>query len=210
MAHPRPPATNVSAVLNIARAKLFAQGCLLIEHNKQVYSKGDRHHGCEHRYTGVSEDNPKPDPSRREANVHWVSHVAIEPHHDQSLGRSYWCRCTASRPPEVPNAAHGDCESEHRRHCREPSPPRRPAMSTRKPSHPGSNQNHSAKNPAPTSTDATVVGHRFPNANISSRSGRSFAISPPRSLRWLTEASATVQPATLTLLPQHFILRCLP
>src|SRR5271169_6817992 len=37
-----------------------------------------------------------------------------------------------------------------------------PAVSTRKPSQDGNNQNHSAKNPAPTIRDAIAVGHRTP------------------------------------------------
>src|SRR5437899_1209904 len=37
-----------------------------------------------------------------------------------------------------------------------------PAVSTRKPSHCGSSQNHKVKNTAPTIREATVAGHRSP------------------------------------------------
>ena len=120
----RPPATNVTAIVDIVRAKLLAQGRLLIKDDKQMYSEGDRRHGCDRHRVGVSEDNPKPDPPGCEADVHRVSHIAVEPHHDQSLWRSHRCGRTLSRPPEVPNAAQGHCESEHRGHSRQPSPAR--------------------------------------------------------------------------------------
>ena len=51
-------------------------------------------------YHGPSEDHPQSDPSHEEPQVHRVSHVAIEPHH-QPLGRSNGRRRSVSRPSEV-------------------------------------------------------------------------------------------------------------
>jgi hypothetical protein len=40
------------------------------------------------------------------------------------------------------------------------------AVSTLKPSHRGSSQNHREKNATPTASEATAVGHRFPSAIV--------------------------------------------
>src|SRR5271157_29701 len=51
-----------------------------------------------------------------------------------------------------------------------------PAVSTLKPSHPGSSQNHKLKNAAPTSSDATVVSHCSPREALRLLSVCPFAI----------------------------------
>jgi hypothetical protein len=61
----------------------------------------------------VSEYNPQSDPTHCEALVHGVPHVAVEADYNQSPRRCDRGWCTVSRPPEVPNAAHGDSESEY-------------------------------------------------------------------------------------------------
>src|SRR5262249_60504543 len=72
-------------------------------------------------WIGVPEDPPQPNPPCCEAHVHGVPHVAVETHYYQSLWRSDRSRCAVSRPPEVPDAAQGNRESQHRRKRSQPT-----------------------------------------------------------------------------------------
>src|SRR5438445_7223853 len=103
--HARPPAPYVPAILFVICPELLAQRRLFVEENKQMHAESD---GCDcrdHSRVRMSENNPQPDPADHEADVHRVTHVSVEAHHYQSLRWSERRRRSASRPPEVPNAA---------------------------------------------------------------------------------------------------------
>jgi hypothetical protein len=54
-----------------------------------------------------------------------------------------------------------------------------PAVSTRNPSHPGSNQNHNAKNDAPTASANAALGHAFDRVLCGVLSACAFMCGPP-------------------------------
>src|SRR5271167_2917353 len=120
--HTRPPSIDVPAILFVGCPEFPAQSWLFIKDDEQMYGECNRYHGSNRHWVGLSEYNPQPDPSPCEALVHGVPHVAVETHHYQSFRRSDRGRCAASRPAEVPDAAQGNSESQHRRKCSQPSP----------------------------------------------------------------------------------------
>ena len=75
--HTRPPSIHVPAIIDIVRAELLVQRRLFIEHHKQVYSEGNGPYGGDCHQVGVSEDDPKPNPSSCKAKVHWIPHIAV-------------------------------------------------------------------------------------------------------------------------------------
>src|SRR6516162_2659751 len=77
----RPPAIYILAIFDIVRAELLAQRRLFIEDNKQMHRNGNGCHGDNCYRVGVSEDHPKSNPSRGQAQVHWVPHISVETHH---------------------------------------------------------------------------------------------------------------------------------
>src|SRR5215472_14827234 len=95
----------------------------------------------------MSEDDPKADPSGGEAEVHWVAHVAVGTDDHQMLRRSDRSGCAAAGPAEVPDAAQGDCETQHGGNSGQPAPAR------------GSGQNHKAY-PPPTTSETSIVVQR--------------------------------------------------
>src|ERR1700733_7934945 len=117
----RPPPTYVPAILFIVSSEFPLPCCVFIKDHEEMYAEGNRHHSSNQCWIGMSKHNPQPDPPRCEAQVHWVSHVAVEPNRHQPLRRSDRSRRSASRPPEVPDAAQRNRESQHRRNCRQPS-----------------------------------------------------------------------------------------
>src|SRR6266852_6115914 len=121
-----PPASHVPAILDVIRSELLAQRGLFIEDNKQMYAEGNRRHGGNRHWVSVSEDDPQPDPKNGQTNIHRVAHIAVKAHHHEVFRWSHRRWCSLSRPPEIPNAAQSNCESQHRRDCRQPSPTRRP------------------------------------------------------------------------------------
>src|SRR5580704_13249113 len=81
-------------------------------------------HGGDDGPVGPSEYYPQTDPSGEEAEVHRVTHVAIESHHHQSLRRSEGRGGSVAGVSEVPHATQGDRETEHRGQSSNPSPGR--------------------------------------------------------------------------------------
>src|SRR5208282_547960 len=120
--HTRPPSMHVSAIQFVICPEFPTQSWLFIKDDEQMYGEGNRCDGSNRQWAGVSEYNPQPAPARGEALVHGVPHVAVETHHNQSLRRRERGRCAASRPAEVPHAAQGNRESQHRRKRGQPSP----------------------------------------------------------------------------------------
>src|SRR2546422_5965961 len=103
--HARPPAPYVPAILFVICPELLAQRRLFVQDDKQMHAEGNGCHRRDHSRVSMSENDPQPDPADCEADVHRVTHVSVEAHHYQSLRWSERRRRSASRPPEVPNAA---------------------------------------------------------------------------------------------------------
>src|SRR5437764_15122 len=101
----RPPAPYVPAILFVALSKLLVQGWLFIESHKHMDAKGNGGHCSDRRRVGVPENDPQAHPPNCEPQVHRVSDVAVKADHHQSARWSNRRGCSASRPPEVPNAA---------------------------------------------------------------------------------------------------------
>src|SRR6266851_1600282 len=110
---PRPPAAHVAAILVVLRPELPAQRRLLVKNDKKMDAEGNRCDRSHHSRVGVPENHPQPNPPRCEAQIHGVPYIAIETHHNQSLWRSHRSGRAASGPPEVPDAAQGNSESQH-------------------------------------------------------------------------------------------------
>lgn len=104
-AHPWYPSGNVPAIFLILSAEGLAQRWLLVQEDKQ--GRAQQHAGSRRYRDEIrpSEDDPKPNPSYEEPQVHRVPHVAIQPDDNQPLRRSNRRRRALSRPTEVPHAA---------------------------------------------------------------------------------------------------------
>jgi len=123
--HTRPPSIHVPAILFVVCPEFAAQSWLFIKEHEQMYGERNRRHGSKRGWVGVPENYPQPNPSGCEAQIHGVPYVAVETHHHQSLRRGHRCRCTASDPSKIPDAAHRNGESQHRRKRSQPSAIRR-------------------------------------------------------------------------------------
>src|SRR5215469_2298723 len=120
----RPPTANVAAIFVVVGAEFFAQSRRFIEEHEQMYPEGDGSESSDQPWVGMSEDDPKADPSGGEAEVHWVAHVAVGTDDHQMLRRSDRSGCAAAGPAEVPDAAQGDGETQHGGNSGQPAPAR--------------------------------------------------------------------------------------
>src|ERR1043166_8674848 len=118
----RPPAPYVPAIIFVVLPKLVAQRGLFIEDDEQMHPEGNSRHGRDRRRIRVPENYPQPDPAYGEAYIHRVAKIAVKTYYHQTLGRGDRGRSSAARPPEVPYAAKGNRESQHRWNCTQPRP----------------------------------------------------------------------------------------
>jgi len=89
-----------------------------------MYAERNGSDGGDQYGVGVTEHDPKPDPSGCKAQVHRIPHVAIKTNYHQSLRRHDGRWRTPSRPAEVPDAAQSHRKSHYRRNYCQPSPTR--------------------------------------------------------------------------------------
>lgn len=79
---PRPPAVYIAAIIFVFSAEFFSQGRLFIKSNKQMHAQGNgRDRGDGYRVS-MAENDPEPDPSRRETHVHRIAYITIEAHNN--------------------------------------------------------------------------------------------------------------------------------
>src|SRR5215469_18295631 len=120
--HARPPAAYVPAIHLILSPKFPAERRFFIQHYEQMNAESNSCDGGNCQQVRVSEDNPQSDPTRGEAHVHGIAHVAVEAYNHQALRRRNRGRSPVPGPAKIPNATQGNCESNDRREGGEPTP----------------------------------------------------------------------------------------
>jgi hypothetical protein len=185
----REPPAYVSAIVDIVGAEFFAERRLFVENDEEVDAQGDGRNRCDRGWVGVAEHHPKTDPADCEAYIHGISHVAVEPHNDQLLGRNNRGWCTAPCPSKIPDATQATANPRTDGTAASHRQVDAPAVSARKPSHPGRSQNHREKKPIPTANAASAASHRVPEPHVPLLGVRALTIVPavvrtPKNLTW--------------------------
>ena len=157
--HPRPQsrqlAIHICTVLHILIPEPFPQRCLFVENHEKVHAQNHHARNRNRHPVCVPEDNPQPDPSDNKSQVHGIAHLPVK-----ATTPNF---CGGAIGAGVPRPVRPKSQT-HRRATANPSTDGTAAshrqfgvVSTRNPNHPGSSQNHSAKNAVLTASEAKVV-----------------------------------------------------